>query len=110
MREAIARTHVVFRGLAGTSDRDLILLIRREGFIFVTNNARDVRKLYSLEYLHAGRAIIVPGGIPTERQLRFFGKALDVIETKPDIINQVLEVYSDGSVVVQDWAGEGAER
>jgi predicted nuclease of predicted toxin-antitoxin system len=42
-------THVVFRGLAGTSDRDLLPIIRREGFVFVTNNAKDFQQLYALE-------------------------------------------------------------
>ncbi len=95
-------THVVFRGLAGSSDRNLLPTIRHEGFIFVTNNAKDFRELYSLENLHAGLVIIVPGGIPVETQLRFFANALDVLETMPDLMNQMLEVYSDGSVKIQD--------
>ncbi len=96
-------THVVFRGLAGTHDRDLLPVIRRGNFVFVTNNGRDFLKLYSLENIHAGLVIIVPGGIPTEMQLRFFANALEVIETMPDMVNRVVEVYSDGTVHVGDW-------
>jgi predicted nuclease of predicted toxin-antitoxin system len=96
-------THVVFRGLAGKADHDLFPVIRHEGFVFVTNNAKDFLKLYSLENLHAGLVIIVPGGITVELQLRFFSKALDMIETMPDIVNCVVEVFSDGAVVVRDW-------
>ena len=78
-------------------------VIRKEGFIFVTNNAKDFRKLYSLENIHAGLVIIVPGGSPTPEQLRFFTNALEVLETMPDLVNRVLEVYSDGSVSIQEW-------
>jgi predicted nuclease of predicted toxin-antitoxin system len=95
-------THVVFRGLAGVRDDELMPVIRKEGFIFVTNNAKDFRKLYSLENIHAGLVIIVPGGAPTPAQLRFFTNALDVLETMPDLVNRILEVYSDGSVVIQN--------
>ena len=96
-------THVVFRGLAGVRDDELMPVIRKEGFIFVTNNAKDFRKLYSLENIHAGLVIIVPGGIPASAQLRFFAAALDVLDTMPDLVNRVLEVYSDGTVAVQTW-------
>lgn len=96
-------THVVFRGLAGTPDHELIPLIRREGFVFVTNNAKDFLKLYALENIHAGLVVIVPGGIAAEVQLRLFGAALDAMEAEPDLINRIVEVYSDGTVEIRDW-------
>jgi predicted nuclease of predicted toxin-antitoxin system len=40
-------THVVFREKQGTSDPDLMPLIRAEGFVLVTNNARDFLALYA---------------------------------------------------------------
>ena len=100
-------THVVFRGLAGTADHDLLPIIRREGFVFVTNNAKNFLRLYSLENLHAGLVIIVPGGIAVETQLRFFTLALDAIEAMPDLVNRILEVFSDGLVRVRDWPDAG---
>lgn len=98
-----AATHVVFRGLAGTADHDLIPLIRHEGLIFVTNNARDFLKLYARENVHAGLIVIVPGGIPAEVQLRLFAAALDAVESSPDLVNRIVEVFSDGSVDIRDW-------
>lgn len=98
-----AATHVVFRGLTGTADHDLIPLVRHEGFVFVTNNARDFLKLYARENIHAGLVVIVPGGIPAEVQLRLFGAALDAMEPLPDLVNRIVEVYSDGSVDIRDW-------
>ena len=96
-------THVVFRGLAGTSDRDLLPIIRHQSFVFVTNNARDFLKLYARENIHAGLVIIVPGSIPAETQVRLFGDVLDAIESKDDLMNKIVEVYSDGSVEIRDW-------
>lgn len=96
-------SHVVFRGLAGTPDRDLLPIIRHEGFVFVTNNARDFLKLYARENIHAGLIIIVPGGIPAEIQLRLFASVLDTIEPLADLVNRIVEVYSDGTVEIRDW-------
>ena len=40
-------THVVFRGLQGTKDPDLMPTIFGENFVFVTNNGRDfIRGVY----------------------------------------------------------------
>jgi predicted nuclease of predicted toxin-antitoxin system len=96
-------THVLFRGLAETADRDLTPVIRNEDFVFVTNNARDFIKLYARENIHPGLVIIVPGGIPADVQTRLFASVLDEIETMSDLVNRIVEVYSDGSVEVRDW-------
>jgi predicted nuclease of predicted toxin-antitoxin system len=96
-------THVVFRGLAGTADHDLMPIIRNEDFVFVTNNARDFIRLYARQNIHPGLVIIVPGGITAEVQTRLFACVLDAIETMPDLVNRLVEVYSDGAVEVRDW-------
>ena len=96
-------SHVIFRGLAGTPDRDLLPVIRHEGFAFVTNNAKDFLRLYARENIHAGLVIIVPGGISAEIQLHLFGRVLDTIESLPDLVNRIVEVFSDGSVEVRDF-------
>lgn len=96
-------THVVFRGLSGTADRDLMPLIRNEDFVFVTNNARDFIRLYALENVHPGLVIVIPGGIPTDVQTHLFASVLDEIETMSDLVNRIVEVYSDGSVEVREW-------
>ncbi|GLR46092.1 hypothetical protein GCM10007880_66100 [Mesorhizobium amorphae] len=46
--------HVNWLGLSGETDWDLMLLIVEEDFTFVTNNAKDFRKLYAKEHAHAG--------------------------------------------------------
>jgi hypothetical protein len=50
--------------------------------------------------------IIVPGNISSDTQVEFFGRVLDVIEPMPDLINKLVEVFSDGSVEFRDWAAK----
>ncbi|WP_434733891.1 DUF5615 family PIN-like protein [Rhizobium sp. YTUHZ044] len=45
--------HVNWLGLSGETDWDLMPRIVAGDFTFVTNNARDFRKLYAKEELHA---------------------------------------------------------
>ena len=78
-------------------------LIREGGFVLVTNNGRDFLSLYAKEDVHPGLVIIIPGSLDREKQLEFFGRVLDVIEPMPDIVNKVVEIFSDGTVEVRDW-------
>jgi len=77
-------------------------VIRDEGFVFVTNNARDFLKLYAQEQIHAGLIIIIPGGIVADKQVELFDCALDEIEPLDEIINKVVEVNLDKSVMIYD--------
>lgn len=96
-------THVVYRGLQGAQDHELIPVIIKGSFIFVTNNGRDFLKLYANQEIHPGLIIIVPGGIPADVQVELFDRALDAIEKLGDIINKVVEVFSDGEVRIRDF-------
>lgn len=96
-------THVVYRNLQGTKDPDLIPLIIDEDFVFVTNNGRDFLKLYSNRDIHPGLVIIVPGGLPTTRQIELFDLVLNFIENKDDLINRLIEVFDDGTVTMKEF-------
>ncbi|MDK4728710.1 DUF5615 family PIN-like protein [Rhizobium phaseoli] len=63
--------HVNWLGLSGETDWDLMPRIIEEDFAFVTNNARDFRKLYAKEELHAGLVIIVPQVLPAQQRELF---------------------------------------
>lgn len=91
-------THVVFRGLQGRSDRELVAAAVAENFTLVTNNRRDFLRLYADVDLHAGLVVIVPGGLVSERQLQLFDLAIDAIAEAGDIVNQLVEVDGDGAV------------
>lgn len=96
-------THVVYRGLQGAVDADLLPIIRAESFVLVTNNGRDFLRLYASEDVHPGLVIIVPGGIGAEMQAKLFGCVLEAIESQPDLVNKVIEVFWEGIVEVRDW-------
>ncbi|WFU07341.1 DUF5615 family PIN-like protein (plasmid) [Rhizobium sp. CB3171] len=88
-------SHVNWLGLSGEADWDLMPRIIAADFTFVTNNARDFRKLYAREELHAGLVIIVPQVLPF-MQRRLFALILQDLEGAGDMVNEVIEVTLDG--------------
>jgi hypothetical protein len=73
--------------------------IIEEDFTFVTNNARDFRKLYAKEELHAGLVIIVPQVLPVLQRDLFALILQDLADTQ-DMVNEVIEVTLDGEDAV----------
>jgi Domain of unknown function (DUF5615) len=86
--------HVNWRGWSGLTDRKLFEVVVREEFVFVTNNARDFRKIMEEAELHAGLIVIVPNVKPIA-QSELFERALHEIARIPDMINKVVEIDSD---------------
>ncbi len=84
-------THVNYRGLSGVQDWNLMAPIREGGFTFVTNNAKDFRRLYAREDIHAGLVILIPH-VPPSEQRELFDAALDDLAAQPGLINEALEV------------------
>ncbi|MGO7345347.1 DUF5615 family PIN-like protein [Rhizobium johnstonii] len=83
--------HVNWLGLSGETDWDLMPRIVAEDFTFVTNNARDFRKLYAREAVHAGLVIIVPQVLPGQ-QRELFALVLRELACSPDLVNEVIEI------------------
>jgi hypothetical protein len=102
---AVAQTHghdcfhVNWLGLSGETDWDLMPRIIEDDFTFVTNNARDFRKLYAKEELHAGLVIIVPQVLPVLQRELFALILLDLAGAQ-DMVNAVIEVTLDGEDAV----------
>jgi predicted nuclease of predicted toxin-antitoxin system len=86
--------HVNWRGWSGLTDRELLDLVVREEFVFVTNNARDFRKLTAEAELHAGLILIAPNVRPIV-QAELFERALHEIAQIPDMISKVVEIDFD---------------
>jgi hypothetical protein len=86
--------HVNWRGWCGLTDRELLDLVVREEFVFVTNNARDFRKLMAEAELHAGLIVVVPNVRPIA-QAELLARALYKIARIPDMINKVVEIDLD---------------
>jgi predicted nuclease of predicted toxin-antitoxin system len=82
--------HVVYLGMQGWKDPEVLQRVEERDYTLVTNNAVDFRRLYARTALHAGLIIILPNGTPAlQRQL--FQTALSAIDG-PDLVNTVIEV------------------
>ncbi len=93
-------THVTYRGLSGAKDWNLMTPIRAGAFTFVTNNAKDFRRLYAREDIHAGLIILIPNA-PPEVQRALFDTVLDALDNGTSLINEALEVrLTDGVVEI----------
>jgi len=97
-------SHVNWLGLSGETDWDLMPRIIEGNFAFVTNNARDFRKLYAREELHAGLILIVPQVLPT-LQRELFEAVLDGLPADGDLLNEIIEVtIDDGLAMITRYA------
>lgn len=96
--------HINWLGLSGETDWDLMPRIVDQDFTFVTNNARDFRKLYASEQLHAGLIIIVPQVLPAQ-QRELFAIILDELGNDGEFVNEVIEVTIDeGEAILTRYA------
>lgn len=91
--------HVNWLGLSGETDWDLMPRIVEGNFTFVTNNARDFRKLYAREELHPGLVIIVPQVLPA-RQRELFEAVLDELSSTKELFNEIIEISIDEEELV----------
>ncbi len=101
-------THVTYRGLSGVQDWNLMAPIREGPFTFVTNNAKDFRRLYAREEQHAGLVILIPNVRP-EVQRVLFDAVLDDLGDGGGLINEALEVgVVDGGIQITRYELSGA--
>jgi predicted nuclease of predicted toxin-antitoxin system len=101
-------THVNYRGLSGVQDWRLMAPIREGEFTFATNNAKDFRRLYALEDIHAGLVILIPN-VPPDEQRVLFDAALDALGGGVGLINEALEVVMvEGEIQITRYELPGA--
>jgi predicted nuclease of predicted toxin-antitoxin system len=96
-------THVIFLQRDGASDWAIAQLVLARDDILVTNSSRDFLAIYARFELHPGLVVILPSAARAE-QLALFNLAIDEIERRSDIVNQVIEVSRDGTVKVMPWS------
>ncbi len=100
LRRGHEATHVNYRGLSGVQDWNLMAPIRENAFTFVTNNAKDFRRLYAREDIHAGLVILIPN-VPPAVQRALFDAVLDDLDETAGLINEALEVeVVDGEIQI----------
>lgn len=97
-------THVNYHGLSGVQDWNLMAPIREGEFTFATNNAKDFRRLYAREEMHAGLVILIPNVPPVKRR-ELFDAALDDPVAAPGLVNEALEVgVVEGEIEITRYA------
>lgn len=105
-RGYVESSSVTFRGLGGTKDWDLVLIVVAEDFTLVIKNSVDFRGraskpgdkgLYKDLGIHAGLVCLNgPFGMDLEMQIELFEVALEELERiGRDLVNQCLEVTLD---------------
>lgn len=92
-------SHVAWLGLTGEADWDLMKRVVADDLTFVTNNARDFRRLFAREPLHAGLVVIVPQVVPA-RQRELFGAVLDELAGGPGPVNELIKIKLAGAEAV----------
>jgi len=90
--------HVNHLGLGGSKDWQLMAVIRRQDYTFVTNNRSDFLVLHGKEPLHPGVIVVVPSVTPA-RQRELFRAALVHIGAR-DLTNTVVEVRFAGNLIL----------
>ena len=90
--------HVVYLGMGGLKDHELMAKIRAGDFTFVTNNAVDFRRRFQHEGIHPGLVILIPNATPPVQSALFLA-ALDFIGDR-DLVNRVIEVNLRGETSV----------
>lgn len=92
-----AADHVIYLGLGGAKDWQLMDTILKQDYTFVTNNRSDFLTLYGGSQVHAGLVVVVPNVAP-QRQRELFQAALDHIRQR-EIVNAVIEVHYLGNKI-----------
>ena len=97
-------SHVVYRGLGGVKDWDLMTILVDEEWTLVTRNSVDFRGPeenpgsdghYQDVELHAGLVCFNAGSLDLATQKLMFAHALEEIAQNGELINQVLEITQD---------------
>ena len=89
--------YLVYLGMQGWKDPDVLKRVAERDYTLVTNNAADFRRLYADLDLHAGLIIIVPN-VPPKQQQILFKAVLNHLGTKV-LVNTVVEVEFEGDQV-----------
>lgn len=94
--------HVNHLRLDGQPDRSIALTAIMREDILVTNNARDLRRIYAGLASHPGLLIILPS-VPRREQMSLFRQAIAFIEAQPQIVDQMVVVRRDRTITIEPW-------
>jgi predicted nuclease of predicted toxin-antitoxin system len=91
--------HLARVGKSGWKDWNVASYAVEGGFVLVTNNASDFRRLYATQPLHAGLIVIIPSVNRLVQQQLFQG-ALDELASFGEPVNHILEVDIEGGTAI----------
>lgn len=89
--------HVVYLGMKGWKDHDVLRRAEKREYTLVTNNAVDFRRLYAQVSIHAGLIIVIPNVVPA-LQRELLRAVLDHVG-ESGLINTVIEVRIEDSQI-----------
>jgi predicted nuclease of predicted toxin-antitoxin system len=98
----IPAQHVTHVGLMGKPDSAVWAYAFDNDFALVTLNVRDFLNLASTVDLHPGAIVLRRAGLDRDEQWTHLRRALDQIDLTVPLVNKVIVVTEDGTVVVQD--------
>lgn len=94
--------HVVYLGMQGWKDHDVLRRVEERDFTFVTNNAADFRRLYARLSIHAGLVIVIPNVVP-DLQRELLRAVLDHVGNR-ELINTVIEAgIEDSQIAIVEY-------
>ncbi len=94
--------HVVYLGMQGWKDHDVLRRVEERDYTLVTNNAVDFRRLYAHVSIHAGLIIVIPNVVPAIQRELLKAVLNHVGETT--LVNTVIEVgIEDGKIAVVEY-------
>lgn len=100
--DGIDACHVRDRAMLGFEDTDVLDKAFAEDRVVVTCNVDDFVELARGRELHAGLILIERGGMKRAQQLATIRAAVAQIKNEADIVNRVLWVNLDGTMVFED--------
>lgn len=94
--------YVVYLGMQGWKDPEVLERAAERDYTLVTNNAVDFRRLYADVDLHAGLIIIIPNVSP-DRQRSLFAAVLDHLGQR-SLVNSVVEMgFVDDQIEIIEY-------
>jgi len=94
--------HVVYLGMQGWKDPEVLRRAEERDYTLVTNNAVDFRRLYAHVSIHAGLIIVIPNVVPS-LQRELMEAVLDHVG-QSELINTVIEVgIEDGQIAIIEY-------
>jgi len=102
--------HIRDRSMLQASDHDVLEKAFTEDRILVTANVGDFMKLARARELHAGIVLIENAGLLRDEQIEIVRRACIAIDGQQDMVNRVLRIGLDDSVVVEEIPPGDAPR